>query len=514
MNGVLCFTKREKKLFIFSFLFAFIIGVIITYSFNFENIVDFFLQSDTGRIIGDMTDPLYNHHRLNVHPLFVLITEPVYFILNGFFNNKMMTLIMISALVTSFAIIFLYKILSFYSDNSRIKTIVCLLYLFSFSNYIYTAGMELYNMSALALIMLWYFGLKCYNTDKNQRIYLLYLGIIGVFIGGITISNIMIFMILIFLLCCHKKIDLNTSVTAIFVVLLAISLLSHLQFFFWHNTPVLGFNSFGEERGYTKTSVSFTNFKNVFINDYYYAFIGNDVHLIENEKGINNAGDYLLVFNTKSNVILLIAMSCFYGLTLILLIRNYKKNKFINAGILISLLFNTTLHLFYGNNDTFLYSMHFLYLIILLMGINLCMEENKKLVKGCIIYIVALILLELAVNSNILSHIFKITMTIVPCNYLIANLGFDKYFMIMFTFMIVVAILVASIYILYKRSKQGNDSFIKIRYYIIIFVLCLLVYLMFFSLGNVRKSKSLWWIEIKTHESTDKYLDPIKYLVK
>ena len=127
-----------KILFIFSFIFLTILGFILTYNFDFTNHLDLLFESDTGRVIRDMTDMYGNHYRLKVHPLFVILTEPIFFILRGFTINNMIALIIMSSLTTSLTIVFIYKILSLYSDNIKTKIIITLCYLFSFSNIVFT----------------------------------------------------------------------------------------------------------------------------------------------------------------------------------------------------------------------------------------------------------------------------------------------------------------------------------------------------------------------------------------
>lgn len=61
------------------FLLAFALSCFL--SFIFPNAVrlegDLWFGADIWRVIEDMANPLANHHRLKVHPLFSLITLPV-----------------------------------------------------------------------------------------------------------------------------------------------------------------------------------------------------------------------------------------------------------------------------------------------------------------------------------------------------------------------------------------------------------------------------------------------------
>ena len=102
----------------------------------------------------------------------------------------------------------------------------------------------------------------------------------------------------------------------------------------------------------------------------------------------------------------------FYIFTGILYIKNFKRNKTINIGLTLSIAFNTILHLVYGNNESFLYSLHFLYLIILLFGINYQTEKNSTIKKSINIFLPIFLIVEV-INNNyifikIISYVQKI----------------------------------------------------------------------------------------------------------
>ena len=90
-----------------------------------------------------------------------------------------------------------------------------------------------------------------------------------------------------------------------------------------------------------------------------------------------------------------------YFISLFLIIVNIKKDTLYKVGLLLALLFNSIFHLIYGNNDSFLYSQHFIYLIFILLGIS-C---NKKIN----IYLLLFMLYEFVINILSFSNILSIT---------------------------------------------------------------------------------------------------------
>ena len=70
-----------------------------------------------------------------------------------------------------------------------------------------------------------------------------------------------------------------------------------------------------------------------------------------------------------------IVITAFLVIGTVFVIKNFSKNLCLNVGLILALLFNILLHMIYANTSPFLYSMHFVYLIFILIGIN-CLYED------------------------------------------------------------------------------------------------------------------------------------------
>ena len=504
--------KIIKILFLFSLFFYLLIGILITYNFDFSENFNLLFESDTARVIGDITEFNYNHYRLSVHPLFVLLVNPIYNIVKGFAINKMLSLVIISSIVSSLSVIFIYKISSLYNKTKAINILTSLCYLFSFSNYIFTAGIEIYNIAALFLIILWYYTLKNLKNKTIKESSMFIFVTLGILSVGFTITNFAIFLIIILLLVISKKLKLKQCGKIVFfVVVMSINLIA-LQFLIYHNTPVVTSKSVTDEKQYADFKITVPRITNVIKNDYYYSIIGNDIYVKSLNNRNYNGKNFVITFNDK-NLITISIVTIFYILLITLFIRNYRKNTLINTSLVLSLLFNTGLHTLYGNNSTFLYSLHFLYLFLILFTINLSYEQNKTIKKISQIYLTLLIIFELIINSVIFIKLIKIVKTILTCNYYVANFGMLKTTIAAIILIAIIMMLIISIIKQITKYKNSETIDNKCKYIVIGTVLSILTIAIFITLETSITTKQILWYKFNTNKNKDVYLDANYYVI-
>lgn len=507
--------KKKKKInveliiFLISFIYLLILGISLTYNFDFKNNYNLLFDADTARVIGDMTNPLADHNRLDVHPLFVLFTQPLCLLLTGITQNKILSIIIMSALTSSISTLFIYKILKQISNNDKINILVTIIYLLSFSNIIYASGIETYNYAALFLILLFYEFIKIIKEkelDKSKTIILILLGLMSL---SFTITNFIIYLILLFVLWIFKKINIKKSIILIISPLVLLVGLSYFQKIVWQNTPIiLQTNIRSEKNNYSKTIIDKNNILNVVENDYMNSLISSNPKLkIDYGITFNNL-NYRLEF-TKSNIIKTLLLAVFYLLLIFLIIKNFSKNKALNIALILSLGFNSCLHIIYGNDGTFLYSMHFLYLIILLLGVNLSVEKNDKIKKLSTIFLALFIIIELLINTNVFIKIINIIKDILNTNYLVSNLGLLYTTIIEILIILFISILVYLLVKLIKQIKSNKNNTLTIIKLLSIF---LIIITTFISLESTTQNKFLFIPlkgiskEISPKEKTD-YLE-------
>ena len=96
--------KIEIIIFFISFFLFLILGIIITYTFNFLNNSNLIFEADNYRVINDISALSTNHYRINVHPLFLIIMQPIYYLLFSLTLNRMISIIILSSLVNVFSL--------------------------------------------------------------------------------------------------------------------------------------------------------------------------------------------------------------------------------------------------------------------------------------------------------------------------------------------------------------------------------------------------------------------------
>lgn len=470
--------KKDNKIAlligILAFIIYFIYGFVLTIGFDFSNCYDLIFDSDTARVIQDITDPLKNHYRINVHPLFVLLMQPIYFILKAIFLSKPCTLVMLSSLVSSISVYFIYKFLSIYNTNTVKKVLITIIFILSFSNIIFTSTIELYNISALFLILLWYFvALKLNSNEKITKYDYIILGILGLMNMSIIVTNFIVYIIAIFILFISKK--FTFSKISITTILVGVSLigLSYFQNIVWHNTPIItnAYYEYSYEKNYIYDIPFINRVKKVATDDYFNIIIGSDTTI---KKYVNDTIEFKGISIINFVVALIILIQTIVGI-----IKNikFKKYTLINIGLIITLLFNTIFHIIYGNNGAYLYSLHFLYDIILLYGINTINTNNKVYKYFSNIFLFILILLELIINNTIIYQIIKILRKYIPTTFFLKKMSIITNIIIAF---VVVCLFLSFMYLLYifvrnaiKSNKEKRIAYIVLSIMIIILNSCM-----------------------------------------
>ena len=486
--------KPETLLFIFSFFYLLVLGLTLSYNLDFSNNYGLLFDSDTARVIMDATITNANHYRIDVHPLFLILIQPIVLLLSGIIMNKMLSIVILSALASSLSVLFIYKILNLIKKDNKTNIIISLIYLFSFSNIIYTSGIETYNFASLFLIILIYFVLKNKELDNYKYLLLVALGVLSL---GFTITNFVVFLIILFMLFINKKISLKGSIKIVFITVLCLFGLNLVQKVIWPNTPIVFRNSIKSEVStYTKE----IGIKNVIKNDYYNLLIGSNINLKMSYGDIYNNRNVIIDF-INTNIFNILVISILYILSIVLIIRNYKKNKFINISLLLILLFNTILHIVYGNDSTFLYSLHFLYPIILLIGINLNLEKNNKLKKYINIFLIVFLIIQVLTNNYLYLKIFNYSRRILNSSYIMANIGaFNTILLEVLLIAVIFILILLFLYLLKVLLKEKNKDK-KLLLGIPSLLIIVLISSIFIHIENVPNSNRLFIVKLNNNST-------------
>lgn len=495
--------KIEKYIFIFSIFITMILGIFLTYNYNFENNFNLLFDSDTKRVIGDITEIATNHSRINVHPLFLILVQPIALILKGLVFDKMLTLVILSSLVTSLSVLYIYKSLQLIKE-SRINIILSILYLFTFSNIIFTSGIELYNYATLFLIMIFYYVIK--KLKENKQLDNKILVILGILLFAVTVTNFVVFLIILFFLFVDKEINLKNAIKIVIVTLLLSVSLNITQRLIWTNAPVIIKTNVIEENNSYGNIFKLSNIKYVLENDYYNSLISSDIKLKilfgETYRGTNYQIDF-----KDLNILNLTLVTILFITIILLIIRNYTKNKLLNCILIMTIIFNTALHTIYGNNSTFLYSLHFVYLFILIFGLNLHLEENKKLKKLINIYVILFMSIEIVTNTTIYIKVINITNKVLEKTYFLNNLGNITYILEIFVLTLIIVLITFIIKQITTITKKN-----KINKLVSILISIFIIELTFITIQNVTLTNKFIIFDIKQKETSIKPISKLDTL--
>ncbi len=401
----------EKILFTIFLIFYVIIGVQVLCNHNLTSPTELIFNTDTIRVMNDISSISGYHARLSVHPLLVILTQPIYFLLNGIIHNKLITIVIMSSIVSALSVTIIFKIFQVFSKSTKLSIVLAACYGIAFTCMIFTANSEVYNYATLFLLLLWYFIIMKVKDGWKKKSDFIILMALGISSLGFTITNYFIFLIACLVLLLSKTVKLKKLLLANIAIILLLVGLSFFQKCIWRNTPLITafFNrTVKVEQTYTNYNINIQSVKNVIKDDIYNPIVSSDVEVKQNNRGWQQ-----VVFKSMSieNKIIITA---FLITILIFTLKNFRKNLAINIGIVLSILFNFVLHLLYGNSECFLYSMHFTYLIFILCGINCLSEEGNKPKKYIATVIGLLLLLEILKNGYIFIKFLRLLHLYLP----------------------------------------------------------------------------------------------------
>lgn len=369
--------KKTVILFLTLFLLYFCVGIILSYYYNTANYWNVAFDMDCPRVLGDLSIVNYNHYRASVHPLFIIIFQPLVLILTKFMSSSILSIIFLQSIISTISSFLIYQLLQRILNNSKKSLLITIIFALSSGQILFTTQIETYIYAQFFLILMWYYFFIIQNKEYKLLDYLIIV-ILGILSLSITITNFIQFIIALFFLFTLNKKNKNAffkSFLILFCVLAFSVFLATVQNLIWPSAPnffVKGVNDFinssSEENLYINTHMSFKNFEN--ISNILFA---NSLYLT---KFVFPEGAYLVFNNTIFTTIISFILSLFLiilNVVYIIKSRNViKKDKYYIA-ITLSLLFNLCLHLIYGNSISFLYICHFNFLLL----INIIYITNK-----------------------------------------------------------------------------------------------------------------------------------------
>lgn len=452
--------KKEISIFLIGFITYFISGIVLSSFLNTANYWNVMFDFDTPRVLGDLSIFDYNHYRISVHPLFVIMFQPIVLLINLILKDSISSIILMQSLLAGLSLMIFSISINKICKNKKLSLIITLLFGTSFAQIVYSSAIETYIFAQFFLILLWLFSINKCDKKLNYWDYIL-LVLLGIGSLAVTITNFIQFIIAIFFIITLNKKNSNRIFTSIFIVITVIAfsvLLAEVQNIIWPTAPNFFTKaisdllySTSEESLYITKSVSFNNVLNVLNSNFAYPF--NIFNLSIPAKGI-----YLTFENNLvSNIFSILCGLIFVVLNVIFIKKNIKtlnKHK-IYIAMLITYLFNFALHLVYGNNIAFLYICHYNFLILFIITYVINNLFKLETIKTNWLLVIVTTIIILSIRG-----IYLMYSNIIPLY------NFVEYFRL-FPFALVAALLTILISILFKKNR------LKI---IIILLVCILLF--------------------------------------
>ena len=404
------------------FLLVFLLYLIMSVGIIKYNIITKpdinFLGIDEPRVLNDMfniTGDRINHYRTKVHPLFLILIQPILHILNGFVHDLGIAVAVGQSIAGITIIICLFHILKFLRTDYFTAVLLTTILSFSFSQIMFVSNPESFIWGGMSTALCWLFVVS--QIEHPDRLFsgrLLHLFIFtGVLCFGVTITNYIQFIVaLVFVLRItafpiKKKIDLFIKTN--FYCLGVATLLNVLQYISWRhetelwvkqfytilvkkliavfgtkiNTVLPFYNDISrdsfEEALYMDFTVSlskvFTLIDQVFNSSILSRPLllsgsGSKYHTIFFDGSYSCAG---ILIGTFFVVLFLSCLFYFKSIN-----RDSSVYKLLQL-LIVAFFLNTLLHFVYGFHEAFMYTPHFLFIIFIIYGIvSTCWDAKLK----------------------------------------------------------------------------------------------------------------------------------------
>lgn len=371
--------KIKEFLKIFTVVFA-----LNLFLLSFVNLItngtetDVFYGGDTPRVLQDMTMQEGLHYRTSVHPLFVILTQPFIRIL-GRVTGVIVAAVIFEAAVGALSATLFYRLMQKLGASKKTSLLATVILVLSFTQVAFNSIFETYVFSQFGLMVMWVIAAGLINKKLELKDYAL-LVIAGIFSLAFTLTNIVQFLILLsIIIFLNKNVKCKfIKFSSILLVVLSITvMLADVQKTFWpsaNNFFTSSINGFVLD----KNSEEFTYIERT--------WSAKRVIFQMNTSFVYQFGLLGGLILEKSNLINILGLICFGLFSLINLYYFFTKRKIFKEKIYFALLsaygFNFVLHIFYNPYESFLYVLHYNFLIIaILFYIFTHLDEKTRLLN-------------------------------------------------------------------------------------------------------------------------------------
>ena len=430
--------KNKNTIFcLLVFLLYLILSVgIIKYNIITKSDINF-LGIDEPRVLNDMfnvTGDRINHYRTKVHPLFLLLVQPLLYIIKGFVHDLGVT-VAIGQSIAGITIIFcVYHILKYLKVDYLTVMLLTTILSISFSQIMFVSNPESFIWGGMTTALCWLFVISQIDyPDKvfSSRLLALFI-FVGVLCFGVTITNYIHFIFaLVFILrivsfSIKEKIYLFIKTN--FLCLGIATLLNVLQYISWRHETELWVKQFYVIFVQKLIHIFGTEIKTVFpfYSDISHASFEEarymdftvslsklsalldqvlNSSILSRPLTITGLGTkYHTVFfdgfYPGADVLLGVFFAVLFLSCLFFCFKRAEQNssdyKLLQL-LITTFALNILLHFVYGFHESFMYTPHFLFIVFIVYGIvSKCWNDKQK--RFINLFLLIFLLYEISIN--------------------------------------------------------------------------------------------------------------------
>lgn len=391
---------------------------------------DFFFGADSIRVYGDLTQVQGGHYRIKVHPLLLLLLQPVYHLFAGIVHHPRTTVALMGAAAGTALAYCVYRTARVLLSDIRLARLLTAVLACSFSHMLFSAVPETFIFAGMFLALFWWFVIAMlrspsFSFGRRENLLLLFFGVASF---GVTLTNFMQYGIGLALLVWAKEMRWRDRARRFAGLaggsLLLSAALALFQQAVWKNAPFFVWTYLApavrriwdappwflpvryadkiyhglafEEARYMNFQFSAEKAVRWLDGMFHHSFFAGPLSLWHDPKDLLRA----VVSFSGSYPAALVCTGVFFllfGFGLVFYFRERRKERCVGLALLLALAGNMALHFVYGSPETLLYTPHFLFLVVLLFGLGAESLSARVLpfVRG---FLVSFAATELAVN--------------------------------------------------------------------------------------------------------------------
>ena len=377
---------------------------------------DLVFEIDVNRVVGDITSFSANHYRTKVHPLYVLMINPIGTFVSKIFFSNMTTAILLNSLLGSFGVVLAFMFFYLFGKNYTNSLLLALVFGLSMSQLVFGSVPDTSSLGILSLLTTYILFLV---SLKRKKIYFSYWVFAGVFSLGVTTTNVVqtmiCFIVLISVLYSEKnrivQVLSRTAILSVTVIIVTVCLAIIQKLIYPSSNLFYAAGAYNEEFKYASLLILKEPVFVISIIAKHF-FLVNIVAPLPSVFEMSNTPISAITFSTSwqysfigwIGVVMWVSVLCSGIIRSITLKRDYFP---IFVGVFFCLLFNCILHSYYGiieksKAELFLYTGNVTFLVLMfLSSYSHTKKTSIRVVLGLLLVIVAFN--NMYVLSNILN---------------------------------------------------------------------------------------------------------------